>query len=262
VPPGSYLLVVEARDLAGNTVRQEAGVVRVRGIELTPGLRVLTPSAQATLARFRVTDEFPGSLQRQTPGAPATLRLPPPARAGLYALNATAGPYTAWSAQAAPGRARVLVVVPTYTWQTANRYDGDLDGVPDAPPGPVRLGRPVPGVEARLALLARGIAPLAARDPVFGAITDAAAETAGIPDTARVLALSGLEVWTDGLVGRLERFRARGGRVLLLDGRAGTRARRVGGTLVEHVAGDWRPSGPRVYRRVGPALRGVVGRTR
>jgi len=235
----------------------------VRGIELTADLRVLTPAPQATLARFRLTDGFPGSLRQQTPGPPATLRLPAPARAGLYALSATAGPFTAWAPQAAPGRAPVLVVVPTYSWQAANRYDGDLDGAPDVPPEPLRLGRPLSRVaEAGLTTLTARLRPLAARHPGFGSITDAALETAGVPGTAQVIVLAGLVVWTPRLVSRLERFRAGGGRILLLDEGARTRARRVGSTLVELAPSPWRPDGTRIYRRVLPALEDVVGRAR
>jgi hypothetical protein len=156
----------------------------------------------------------------------------------------------------------VLVLVPTYSWQAANRYDGDLDGRPDAPPMPLRLGRPLPGIaEAGLASLARRLAPLAARHRAFGAITDATVETNGIPSTARVVVLAGLDVWTPGLARRLDRFAARGGRILLLDGPARTRARRADGTLVDLRPAGWQPAGPGVLRRVAPALRGVVGPT-
>ena len=263
--PGTYVVGWRALDPAGNRVEvprpgvvEPGVVVRVRGVELTPDLRVLTPAGQATLRSAPATGPKAAGVERTD--APERLRLPPPARAGLYAVSATAGPYEAWTAQAVPGRAAVLVLVPTYTWQARNGYDEDGDGRPDVPPGPLALTRPL-GANGRRALdrLVRTIAPLTARVPRPGAVTDARVEAAGVPRTARVLVLANEAVWTAGLRARLEAFRRRGGRIVLLGERPTQRADRRSRTLVGLHDEAWRPTGARVFGRVGPALRGVAG---
>jgi hypothetical protein len=70
-------------------------------------------------------------------GPPAPLRLTiPPLGAGLYELSLRSGPHRALvpllaSAEGRRAAARVLVVLPTLSWQGSNPVDDDGDGTPD-----------------------------------------------------------------------------------------------------------------------------------
>jgi hypothetical protein len=263
--PGTYVVGWSARDAAGNVVQvpeagavAPAGVVRVRTVELTPDLRVLTAARSATLERFRPGAAFPGARVAAVTGPPAALRLPRPAAPGLFAVRARAGGFSTWMPEAVPGRAAVLVVAPSYTWQARNGYDADADGRPDLPPAPLRLDRPLGlGGERAARRLATAVAPVTAALPVAGAITDRALEERGVPAGARLLVLAGLQVWTPALRERVAAFRARGGRLLLLGGPPGTRAERRDDVLVVRDASRWEPRGVGVFRRPAPALRAL-----
>lgn len=252
VERGSYIVGWRAQDRGGNVVvaptavepgaLAPAQVVGVETVALRPGsLAPVTLLADVDLVRHRPGATFPGPVEARASGAPGAIALPA-ADPGLYAVEATAGAWSAWAPEAVPGRAPVLLMAPLYSWQAANPDDADLSGFPDVPPAPLGLDRPLPeGITAGIAALARtgAEARRTLRRPL-GSVTDASIERRGVPRTARVVVIAEAPVWTEGLVRTLRAFQRRGGIVVVLDDASLTRlAVRSGGAIV--LGADARP---------------------
>jgi hypothetical protein len=147
-----------------------------------------------------------------------------------------------WGWQPVAGRAATLVVLPTYTWQLANPYDADGNGVPDVAPDTQSLDRPLgDGARVGLAELLRLAGPAIVAAGRSGAITDQRIEDDGIPKSVRLLLLPGMHVWSPGLRDRLRAFITRGGRVALISSPLDRRALRDGTAIV--VADGTQPAG-------------------
>jgi hypothetical protein len=236
--PGTYVIGYEAVDSAGNVARVPTGfgagelggsvVARVRTVEIDGAGAILTAATQPTVSLLRLTTTAAGTSVWKGSTAP-----PAPTGPGLYRVVAAVAGGTAEAVVAVPGTARVLVVVPTYTWQAANPYDGDGDGLPDVTLGRQSLARPLGDLAGAdidaLAGAARHV--LGARRPA-GAITDQALEDLGVARSVRTLVLVGVDVWTPGLVARLKAFRARGGRIQLIGSPLGQPAARDGDAII------------------------------
>jgi hypothetical protein len=228
VEPGSYIVGWRAEDRAGNLViapavvepgeLEPARVVGVRTVALTPALQPVTLLGDVELVRHRPGAAFPGTAVARAQGAPGAVRLPR-AGAGFYAVEITGGGWRGWAPEAVPGRAPVLVMAPTYSWQAANPADADLSGFPDVPPQPLALDRPYgDGIEAGLAGIGGVVTAVATgTERRVGSIADAAIERRGVPRGTRLVVIADAPVWTPGLLRALERFRSRGGLVLALD---------------------------------------------
>ena len=264
VAPGVYLIGYRATDLGGNTVEEplrfgpsdlgQAGYVRVRQVELTPAGDVLTGYAEAQLERQRVG---PKDASRQVrKGPPEKLRFKRPPQRGFYTLRAEANGREAWAYQAAPGTAAAVVVVPSYTWQFANPYDGNGDGLADVAPESQSLARPLVDGERQIANLIDDLAAFRAWQPNFGAATDRFIEDNGIPATVRLLVIAGQRAYTAGFVRRVNAFEARGGNVLVLGPWPDRPAVRTPDAIsVRPIHAKMPISRKRVYRRVLPAVR-------
>lgn len=234
VGPGSYIVGWTAEDRGGNLVTAPsvvkpnelapAQVVGVETVALTQSLKPLTLLAEVTLIRQRPGRAFPGEVVARAKGAPGAVKLPP-AAAGFYAIEIRGGGWKAWTPNAIPGGAPVLVMEPLYSWQAANPADADLSGFPDVPPAPLALDRPLPaGSETQLAALGHVSADArAATRRKVGAITDQAIEDRGVPPRTKVLIISNAPVWTAPLYSAIKRFQARGGTVVVLDAISMTR---------------------------------------
>ena len=243
VGPGSYIVGWKAEDRGGNLIAAPsvvkpgelapAEVVGVETVALTQALKPVTLLADVTLIQHRAGRAFPGDVVARAKGAPGAVELPP-SEAGLYNVAITGGRWAGWAPQAVPGGASVLVMEPLYSWQAANPTDADLSGFPDVPPEPLALDRPLAaGQETALAALGHVVAEAraATRRPV-GAITDRQIESSGVPRRTRVLIISRAPVWTPGLYAALQRFRARGGTLAILDAQSLSRKARRSGDAI------------------------------
>ena len=234
VGPGSYIVGWTAEDRGGNLViapsvvkpneLAPAQVVGVETVALTQSLKPLTLLAEVTLIRQRPGRAFPGEVIARAKGAPGAAKLPA-APAGFYAIEIRGGGWKAWTPNAIPGGAPVLVMEPLYSWQAANPTDADLSGFPDVPPAPLGLDRPLPvGSETELATLGHVVAQArAATRRKVGAITDQVIEDRGVPPRTKVLIIANAPVWTDALYARLRQFQRRGGTIVVLDAISMTR---------------------------------------
>jgi hypothetical protein len=234
VGPGSYIVGWTAEDRGGNLViaptvvkpneLAPAQVVGVETVALTQSLKPLTLLAEVTLIRQRPGRAFPGEVVARAKGAPGAAKLPS-APAGFYAIEIRGGGWKAWTPNAIPGGAPVLVMEPLYSWQAANPTDADLSGFPDVPPAPLGLDRPLPvGSETELAMLGHVAAEArAATRRKVGAITDQAIEDRGVPPRTKVLIIANAPVWTDALYAKLRQFQRRGGTIVVLDAISMTR---------------------------------------
>jgi hypothetical protein len=244
---GTYLVGYEMRDVAGNVVHLpasfepggtgDAAVVRVRALDITPSHVIGTFDDQVRVAQQLLTTSLPGTQVGAETGPPASGVPAPPARAGLYGLRVSGSTTTIWGWQPVAGRAAVLVVLPTYTWQLANPYDANGDGFPDLAPAPLGLDRPV-GEIARNGLddvlrLSGAAMTAAGRS---GAITDQQIDQSGIPSRARLLLVPAMRVWTPAVVARLRAFLRRGGRVALIEAPLDRRGVRAGAELAVGAA--------------------------
>jgi len=228
---GSYIVGWNATDRAGNRVvapetvapgqLAPAQVVAVETIALTPDLTPRTLAADVRLQRHAPGGVFPGPAIARADGAPGDVRLPA-AEAGLFAVQAVAQDWTAWAPEAVPGRSRVLLLAPLYSWQATNPTDGDGDGFPDVPPQPLGLERPFDDrIVEPLSRLARTRETTQRQLRVgLGSITDRSIEDDGVPANTQLLVIARAPVWTPGLMRELRRFSQRGGRVLILDERS------------------------------------------
>ncbi len=161
-PEGIYAFAVTIRDPAGNVGSAPerlpptpGGAMEASGVSVTRAavrgpLEPIAAGAVATFAVRTPLDRYRWSLTRvgaprpiargRTTGEPLTVRLPPRAPTGLYALRVEAtGDRAVFpvAVRGRPGRragARrglPLVVLPTITWQGLNRVDDDADGFAD-----------------------------------------------------------------------------------------------------------------------------------
>lgn len=167
-PGGNYVLVVRTQDAAGNT--GPPALPPARGhVQGHPGLIVrylaalppLAPVGAGQPVRFTVESDGRryhwsvrrlGShriLRRGSSRAP-TLRLHAPRqRSGVFLLGLRVGRHRYQAPFAVQGRrrGRVLVVLPTTTWQARNQVDANGDGFADVLPldRSVALQRPLAG---------------------------------------------------------------------------------------------------------------------
>ncbi len=154
-PPGTYLVQVTTRDVAGNTgstpvdVPPQPGEARgeqgftVRAIAAQMPMRPVTAGDRLTVNvdsrrrpyRWRLRRAGrtnPALERRQRAGEPIRFKAPA-GDSGLYLLELQAGaartsvPVLVQSTE----RARMLVVVPSVTWSGTADVDEDFDGVPD-----------------------------------------------------------------------------------------------------------------------------------
>jgi len=153
-PPGTYQLVAEVRDVAGNvglsaprdarpgTIRGAPGV-SVRGLLAQPPADPVRAGKTVTFAVdsrgrpyrwriFRVGGGKPRSKGRKLSGG--ELKVPAPAgSSGLYVLDvrtakrSSSVPFAIQDATAAP----ILVVLPAITWFGGDTLDDDRDGLPN-----------------------------------------------------------------------------------------------------------------------------------
>jgi hypothetical protein len=253
VAPGTYLVVVRARDKAGNVGtsvplgRDGLPVVRYgRGVRGRGGITVryvavqppTGPTPAGGLAEFFVDARhapYKWSLRRvgesrsirRGRGTRARLRLhAPQGRSGVYQLTVRTSRHSATVPFAVQSRrhARVLVVLALMTWQGRNPVDDDGDGLPDVLTAgrPARLARVLAGSGLPVGFAtheAPALAWLDRRHHRYDITTDAALATGRGPrltDYAGVL-LPGDTRWvTHGLAAALRRFVLRGGHVASL----------------------------------------------
>lgn len=179
-PAGTYLIGLEVTDVACNTGRYPIALPPVPGSTPNDGVTVrylaaqppmtATPAGSRALVlvdarrqRYRWTLSRSGVKKTIAKGATRSFELPvrlPAGRAGLYELalktgsHATEVPLVASAAPRAAERARILVILPSLTWQGLNPVDDDDDGLPDTLEAgvPVGLARPLAdGLPAGLA---------------------------------------------------------------------------------------------------------------
>lgn len=246
--PGTYMVVAEVRDRAGNagtapailppqpgSVTGKPGVT-VRTLAVAPPL---TPIRGGGRARFLVDarrQPYRWSIRRlgqsrivdrgrERRGEPRLTIRVPEARSGVYLMQVTAGeastrvPFLVQSQRRAP----ILVVLPAITWLGTDRVDDDGDGLPNS----LDAGTPVahPRVLTRGDGLPAGfadeIAPLLAfldraRLP-YDLTTDLALATAGTdprPTDRPGVLLPGTLRWVpEDLARRLRRYVSGGGRL-------------------------------------------------
>ena len=281
-PPGTYAIVAQVRDRAGNvgssypfgprprpgdppggpgvTVRYLAGQAPPRA---APGGSRVTVFVDSRRLPYRWRLHRLGQTETllRGRGRRPLLRLRVPRRpSGVYLLELRAGGRRAKVPIAVngPGRQRVLLVLPLVTWQGLNPVDDDGDGLPNTltAGGPVRVARPFAG---------RGEPPGFARNesPLlrlldrprrrYDLVTDwqLARRGAGFLGRYRGVVLAGNARWVEPrLSARLRRYVQRGGRVFSLGtGSLRREVRPRGGLLV-------RPTGESAFdvfgARIGP----------
>lgn len=261
VAAGTYLVVVRARDRAGNVGSSAPIPPRFEFGRPLPGrggitvryLRARAPAvpvaaAQRTSvavesagANFNWSVRRVGSSGVRKRGSGTKSRVvnfaAPGGKSGLYLfeLRTRTRRTTTPLVVQAEGERDVLVVLPVTTWQGLNPVDGDGDGRPDTLPGglPVALDRPYvkDGIPPQVR---RHEAPLLAqldRDGRRYDLTTDVALARGVGpklDGHRGVIVAGDARWLDARVGRaLRDFVRRGGRLLSV----GTRSLRRSVTL-------------------------------
>ena len=264
-PPaaGLYAIVVRTIDRVSNAgVSPPIGPAPAHGGRGRNGVVVRYLSARAALAPVRagtrtavavdavaVGGRYDWTLTR--PGAPRplargrsagpTLSLPVPRQPpGIDVLAVRNGSFRARTPVivSGPGRRSVLLVVPVASWQAANPYDDDGDGVPDTLDRGVAAGLDRPFAGSGLpAGFAKQEAPLLAFLDRLGLRYDITTDLAiarGQPPTLeghRGAVLAGVPRWLPGDAGqRLSAWVDEGGRVLLLGTDALRRTAQVQGS--------------------------------
>jgi hypothetical protein len=287
VAAGTYLVVVRARDRAGNVGSSDPIPPRFEYGRPLPGrggitiryLRAQAPSAPVTAgadvlvavesvgANFRWSLRRAGDRAIRKRGRGTRSRrvrfAAPGGKAGLYLFDVrtrtrrTATPLVVQSLRSHP----VLVVLPATTWQGLNPVDDDGDGRPDVLSGglPVRIDRPYvkdgipPQVRRDEALL---LAQLDRRGRRYDLTTDVALARGEGPtlERHRGVILAGDARWLDGRVARALRGFVRGGGRLLS---VGTDSLRRSVTLTAGGRAT-APTLPTVRDLFGARLRPVV----
>ncbi|HVE67881.1 MAG TPA: N,N-dimethylformamidase beta subunit family domain-containing protein [Solirubrobacteraceae bacterium] len=170
-PPGTYAIVAQVRDRAGNvgssfpfgarpregdpeggpgvTVRYLAGQGPPRAVRAGSRVSVFVDSRRLPY-RWRLHRLGQTETLARGRGRRPLLRVRIPRRpSGVYLLELRAGGRRAKVpiAVTGPGRQRVLLVLPLVSWQGLNPVDDDGDGLPNtlSRGGPVRLARPFAG---------------------------------------------------------------------------------------------------------------------
>jgi hypothetical protein len=167
-PTGAYLLVVQAQDAAGNVGPRHLPPSR-RAVRGHPGVAVryvaasrpLLPVAAGGVTRFKVSTDgrrYRWSVRRldsRRARSRGSSRSPdlavrvPRGRSGVAILSVRVGSHRYETPFAVQGRRRerVLVVLPSATWQARNPLETNGDGYPDVlPPDPrVALDRAFAG---------------------------------------------------------------------------------------------------------------------
>ena len=269
-PPGLYAIVVRTIDRVSNQgVSAPLGPAPAHAGRSRNGVIVryltarapLEPTAAGGQVRVAVDDVVAGrydwTLTR--PGAPRplargkgagpVLRLRVPRQpSGVDVLAVRAGSFRAQTPVLVRGAGHrpVLLVVPAASWQAANPYDGDGDGLPDTLDrgGPAALDRPFAG-SGLPAGFSRQESPLLAfldQEGLRYDITTDVALASGRPPNLqdhRGAALAGVPRWLPGDLGsRLSTWVNGGGRVLALGTDALRRTAQLTGNQLS------RPSGP------------------
>jgi FlgD Ig-like domain len=274
-PAGTYVIVAQLRDRAGN-LGSSFPFARPRKGDPPggAGVTVRYVTGQAPLTAVRAGQPIPVFVDARRAryswalrrvGAPATvargsgrgplLRPKVPARtpSGVYVLALRAGTHVAHVplAVTGPGSQRVLLVLPLVTWQGLNPVDDNGDGVPDTLTpdyvgdlghGPVRVSRPFAfgGQPPGFADLTPLLSTLDRPRQRYDLETDygAARMSESRFDGYRGVVLAGDERWLEpAFAARLRRYVAGGGRVLSLGTRSLRRQVRVrGGRLVGPTA--------------------------
>jgi hypothetical protein len=250
-PAGTYVVGLRIADKACNTgyfpatippargATQHAGVT-VRYLAAQPPLDPVAAGSTATVfvdsrrrpyrwALRRVGSKKVlehGSVHASALGVSPTLRVHVPATgAGLYELAVRSGPHRTLVPLVASRRnpgAKLLVVLPTLTWQGENPVDDNDDGIPDTLEngGAVNLLRPLAnGLPAGFGDEAAFLAYLDRSHLAYDLTTDfALIAGSGPPMTrSRAVVLAGSERWVPTSFGAsLRSFVQRGGRVLSL----------------------------------------------
>jgi N,N-dimethylformamidase beta subunit-like protein len=247
-PPGTYAIVAQVQDRAGNvgssfpfgarklrddpeggpgvTVRYLAGQAPPRSVRSGSRVTVFVDSRRLPY-RWRLHRLGQTETVARGRGRRPLLRVRVPrGPSGLYLLELRAGGRRAKVplAVTGPGRQRILLVLPLVTWQGLNPVDDDGDGVPNTLTrgGPVRVVRPFAG---------RGEPPGFARheSPLlrlldrprrrYDLVTDhqLARRGAGFLGRYRGVVLAGNARWLEPrLAERLRRYVRRGGKVFSL----------------------------------------------
>jgi hypothetical protein len=288
VSPGTYLVVVRARDQAGNVGSSVALPPRPQFGQKLPGrggvtVRYLTaqaPSApvrageQASVAVDSVNENFnwtvrrAGDSQVRKRGRGTRSRVvrfaAPGGKSGLYIFEArtrtrkAAAPLVVQSQQDRD----VLVVLPVTSWQGSNPVDDDGDGRPDTLGSglPVRIARPYAktGLPEQLrtqeALL---LAQLDRSKRRYDLTTDVALARGEGPALAdhRGVILAGDTRWLDaGVARRLRAYVRGGGRLLSVGTNSLLRSVRIDKALDSAVS----PTPPTARDLFGARLRPVV----
>jgi hypothetical protein len=250
-PAGTYVVGLRIADKACNTgyfpatippargATQHAGVT-VRYLAAQPPLDPVAAGSTATVfvdsrrrpyrwALRRVGSKKVlehGSVHASALGVSPTLRVHVPATgAGLYELAVRSGPHRTLVPLVASRRnpgAKLLVVLPTLTWQGENPVDDNDDGIPDTLEngGAVNLLRPLAnGLPGGFGDEAAFLAYLDRSHLAYDLTTDfALIAGSGPPMTrSRAVVLAGSERWVPTSFGAsLRSFVQRGGRVLSL----------------------------------------------
>jgi hypothetical protein len=265
-PPGQYAIVVRTIDRVSNAGvspplgpapphagRSRNGVI-VRYLTARAPLEPVAAGAQVTVAvdaavagRYAWTLTRPGAQRplARGKGAGPVLRVRVPRQpSGVDVLAVRAGRFRAQTPVLVrgPGRHRVLLVVPVASWQAANPYDADGDGLPDTLDGggPSGLERPFAGSGLPSGFSRREVPLLAFLDGEglrYDVTTDVAlarARPPSLPDHRGVV-LAGVPRWLPGDAGsRLSTWVDGGGRALLLGTDALRRTAQLNGNQLSH----------------------------
>jgi hypothetical protein len=247
-PQGTYLVGLRLRDRACNAARFPASLPPVPGSTGHAGVTVRYLAAQPPMTPVRAGTSALVDVDarrhryfwtlRQAGGAgkavhsgsssTVTLRVPlPGVGPALYELGLRWGDHRTTvpivadaAAGSAAARAKVLVVLPTLTWQGLNAVDDDYDGIPNTLSRglPIRLQRPlVHGLPQGFADEAALVDHLRTAGLAFDLTTDIALIQSGLPGKRHGIVFAGAERWLPEPVGEeLSRYVQQGGHVLSL----------------------------------------------
>lgn len=282
-PPGTYLVVPEVEDRAGNqgsapaelppepgTVPGRPGVL-VRELAVQPPLEPVRAGARVSFLvdsrgrSYRWSVRRVGGAQRirkgsAAPGRPLRLQAPGGVSAA-YLLEVRSGsvatrvPFLVQS----PERAKILVVLPAISWLGEDPVDDDGDGLPntlDLGEG-VRVPRPLtrtpPGFATESAPLLAFLDRARVRYDVTTDLALAGSDDPSPTDREGVLLAGPLRWVPRPLAGRLRRYVERGGRLAAF----GTGSLRRGVTLADDGRRLERPTQPTATDAFGARLRDV-----